>query len=238
MITPLIERELISGRARYLTHMHACTGVSKIEIPANNFAIVLDIIAWPFSDPDTTYAKANAVDLDYRGTHIVELTNQESGRIGFIYRNTPVITSDGDTNVIGNGQPVYFHPYLVRNKSFYCQVGTFEGPPTAIANDIGTLQANTQNPPNVKGYGGGVGGSSVLVDIQAGDGSYYSPCKEEGLPVAGAGGNLYFDQPFPYYGGVGALNIKANYDPIYNGQTPLVQVNYVLMNIELLKNFQ
>lgn len=233
MITPLIEKELIAGRARFCTHMHSSTGASKIEIPDNNFAIVLEVIAFPFSDVSRSIKDANFDDMDQRSIHIVELTNQESGRVGFIYRNSMVKIIDGAGKIqsMANSPQVHFNTYLVRNKSFYCQVGTYEGVMNAIGVDVGTLQPKTQLPDPVKGYGNTAG---LVVDIQNADGSFYSPCGSEGLPYAGAGVNLYYNQPFPNYSGTGTLNNKE----LNNIQTPVVQVNYVLLNTALLKNFQ
>lgn len=233
MITPAIERALISGKARLATFLLNTTAVGLIKVPANCFIIITDVIAHPFSSIKANMDTVTPAQCDKRGTHVIEFTNQDTGRVGFIFRNTPIVYRDSvyELGSVGNSPAIKFDTYLVRDKDVYVQVGCVTGIAGAKSFSFVPLEPRTQNPPPPKGYGSIAPLIQQYVDES--DDIYQ---QAEGATTIGnlpAGEQLY-NQPLPNY-----LNSACRLEqPEQNVFSPCVTVQYVIVNEQVRKNFQ
>lgn len=233
MITAQIEKALISGKARLCTYMLNNTAVGKIKVPANCFIIITDITVHPFSENEEGLNQWTPQKADETGTHVIEITNQNEGRVGFIFRNTALIYRDPvyETVSVVNSPAMHFNTYLVREKDCYVQIGTVPGIPKAKNKFTGNLDATTQDPAPPKGYGTTL---QVITAIEDQNNAIYQqaegPYNLNNLP-----GTQLYDQPYPNYLDPGA---QVSEKVVNNLASPCVTIQYVVVNEQVRQNFQ
>ena len=232
MITPALERALISGKAQMFTHMHAGAGAGRIVVPQNCFIIVHQLTLSPFSDPLRGLDEDDFLLVDERSTNIYELYCQDAPiRNAFAVRNYLFKQKDsyGNYSVV-NSPPVTFDTYLVFNKTVYIAVGINSVVNNAAIIDYSNLPATTQAPPTPTGYGSSAATRQNILLADAV--TLYRPTGDDSNPGP-PGVTMVENQPFPNYKTTGALN---NQD--VNVCTPLMTVQYCLLNEQARKDFQ
>jgi len=237
MITQSIEKALINGRAWLKTYVLAGSQVGKIVVPDNNFIIITSITVQPFTNWGG-YLSApipTCTEIDAVSTISVELSNQETDRTNFVVRNNWYLyQAPSGEFTLKNSEPQTFDTYLVRSKNVYIQVGLIPGAnsrsgPSAL--DTGAL-INSQIP----GDTAGLAGQLVLRDIVTTAGTIYAPA---GTPDSGTsvvpGTPLFFNALPNFRDSDCVLDTNIFYTNI---ASPLVVVQYVVLNEQARKDFQ
>lgn len=239
MITEEIEKALIRGDAKLKTFMLATSAVGTIQVPANNFIIITSITAFPFSDVVGNLGinkPASKTYIDSRSTHVVELINQSSDRVGFVYRNQWEYRYAKNETYVKNSEPITWDTNIVRTSDVFIQIGTYTGLSNGNIATYLPVTWNTQNNSNPVSYGNTTSNYWQIIDP-----SFlwlYVPSLDQQVQLINFPGLI--NQPFPYYSGedglYGRLNdVTGNTAP--NNRTPIVQVQYVQMNQISMKNF-
>lgn len=230
MITPRIEKALISGLAKFHTFMMGYTGVAKIIVPARHFIIITDVQIYPFTDLEGTLENATlpgSTAIDYRSTHVLDFFSGSS-RNGIIFRNNyevnrfPAQIPPGDV-YIKNSEPVHFDTFFVHQQNVYLSIlcKDFFG---AGSSTVFKTLVKTQLPGQPVSYGTVL---QVMTENNDRDQYRYVPTSfEEAGATLQASGN----QPFTVSSSFSRLVNPAILNR--NFTCPLINVSYVSINEE------
>jgi len=218
MLTANLESWIQKGKAEFKTFSFGGSGVGTIPVPTNHFIIITDFDYFYFSDVETEsdFARRSVFQLSFR--------SQKSNN-HFIIRNgiTPV----------GEGVIITFFPY---HKDCYL---THEGNvqidivnvPTTTGWAITTLPlpAKSNEAPQPVGYG--IGGQPAVRRIDFSGTENYLPLTKLRDDIAS--GNFYREQFKVDVNAANKLNPPFTGSHLGNFSYPIVNVSYVLFNMNL-----
>lgn len=233
MITRALERALISGKGRLVNHMHAIGQVGKIVVPKHNFIIIHQVTLYPFVTEQSIDLDTDRLDEGIFS--IYEFSNQDQSiRNGFIVKNSPYLYERTNQRpYIVNSQPVQYDTYMVFEEDCYIQVGKFAGVHVPDLN-YGTLLQSSQVPNPPSGYSNTPG---VLTSIAQPDNVYKPAGDDAPDPTFTPGpGLVYGSQPYPTYGTGASGSIPPS--NFYNSNNPCANIQYVVLNEVMRKDFQ
>jgi hypothetical protein len=234
MISQALERALISGKGRLVTHMHAIGQVGKIEVPKHNFIIIHQVTLYPFLASPSLDPDVDALDRSI--LNVYEFSNQDQSiRNAFMVRNSPAFYQHSQNRrYVINSQPVQFETYMVFDEDVYLQIGNYPGVNGTNDVNYGALNADSQVPPTPGGY---YGDPNVLQSIVYGDNVYKPAGTDAPDPLfTPSPSSVYSTQPYPTYGnGASGSLLPA---PDYNSNNPVANIQYVVLNEVMRKDFQ
>lgn len=227
MITPQLEKMLITGKAKFKTFFSHLTAVSLLPVPAGQFIIITDVTINPFTDRDIAEA-FNDIQTDQRSTHGIDFFSGND-RNGFLFRNNYSINlfpggiAPADLYLV-NSEPVHFNTFFVHTEDVYISLWTkmvFGG--LTSGNFKPLTKTNLPRPP--VSYGDS---ENVLTDNTDFTAFKYIPTSASEAAVALAAGAPSSNQPNTIVNA--ASGIQNPYANLRNYFSPLYNIGYVTIN--------
>lgn len=224
MITPILEKWLIAGKAKIRTHTHWLSAVSKIDVPTNKFIVITDITISPCVNFSNNEDTNSAVIADKNALLQVDLFSGNDERKTFYARSDYEYLTKDEIAYIKNSPPVHFNTLLVYDKNVY--VACLK--PGGINNHNGFtfgFLSNTQLPEPAISYGNN---EQVLKTVNMICGMNYAPA---GVNESGAVGGQISNQPIAL---IDDNSIFGNPETnLYNYNYPLILLQYVIVNEQM-----
>jgi hypothetical protein len=238
VITPIFERALLEGCARFCTHIHAYGAVSKIIVPENLVCFITGFTVSPYNDFKIDDNNTLPISDGY-STHTIDFFSRGNKRISWMYRNNFEFVKDyNEITYKKNSEPIHFDCFQRHEQNVYISLTNAFGLFNMLANDFGVLR-ESQNEPVPRGYSTRelTPNAPTVLFIRQKDESQYFPCGnvEAGTTLGSTDetepntkiGTTYFGLPNPFDGNG------------FNLYTPIVNIEYILIsnsNLEKILN--
>lgn len=218
MITPLLEKLILSGNAKFMTQNIGGGGAGTIPCPDSQTIVVTSFIWNPFNDFNTN----DPLRADLRTLHTLRL-RADGKEVAFNLRDTFITQGVAPDLYRMFNSPQQYNCFFVAKSDIQTGITVFEGNDTWIV-DFSTIPASANEPDN-----NGYGFSPVLRSVQTVNRNIDILGFERDPAVIVPGG-LKANQFLDGYGLVNRL-INPTADPQQrNTAYPAVTFNYVLIN--------
>lgn len=234
MLTPSLERALIRGNANYRTHIHAIGAVSKILVPTNHIAIIIDFTVFPHCDNSTGSAYQNAGLDDLTSVHVIDFFSRGK-RCSYLYKNNfEILVNPKDENeyYIKNSEPQKNDCFQIHKQDIYLSIANISGVHNYKTITFSTL-VKSQNEVVPAGYGTTeILAQKTLLKLELESGTIYLPCGQ--IEANEVNNILNNTQPYGQIGGGFSELPDPSIDAI-NSVVPFVNVNYIEINNNNIK---
>lgn len=235
MITPLIEKYLLAGTAKWHSHPIYLTGTAKIEVPVNKFIVITDLHIYPVIKTRTPTDELGIIDIVDRYSILqIDLFGKNLMRNSFLVRNNfEGLKWQGDgAAYIKNSEPQHFDILQVSEEDVYVNVLRFQGIVNNGGTDFGNL-SRTQLPKQPVAYGTT---QPTLKTLVMEDGAQYVPNGQDEI----GGGTIatdYTTKAISRANFGGLIPTPSDPDNEMNNNQILMNIFYVEFNLQTKKDF-